>query len=223
MNICAFYNKIDDPYFDQEYEKIVDIWKKSWYDNGWNPIVLNLEDSKKHPKFEEYYKKIDTYPSIHRKIYLDLCYLKWLAIANRGGWFTDIDMININFKPQSFTSESVSCSLNVCPSTIYMTKENYEEKIVDTIFNYDFPDGDVYDKHPIHGDVDKSKYTSDMLILFNKRVIDKFDKNLENQFDCTYDIDYSKYSILHFHGGCLQANIKPRSEIMLQYLKTKKI
>ena len=52
MNICAFYNKIDDPYFDQEYEKIVDIWKKSWYDNGWNPIVLNLEDSKKHPKFD---------------------------------------------------------------------------------------------------------------------------------------------------------------------------
>lgn len=212
MNIYAFYEKIDGE-IDNEYQKIIEIWKKSWSDNGWNPIILTLEDSKKHPDFEIFYNTIKNYPSIHEKKYIDMCYLRWLAIANLGGWYTDIDMINYGFKPISYNDEIVSCSPNICPTTIYMSKENYEKYIINILKNYDFPENDCYDCYE-----NNCKNTSDMLILHNKKIYNNIDIMLDVQCDFDVNKDWKKYSILHFHGGCFESNSKKRSEIIKNYV-----
>lgn len=214
MNIYAFYEKINNE-IDIEYQKIIEIWKNSWQSNGWNPIILTLEDSKKHPDFQNFYNVIDKYPSIHHKQYIDMCYLRWLAIANLGGWYTDVDMINYGFKPIDYADQVVSCSHNICPTTIYMPKEKYQKYIVDSLKFYDFNDEDVYDSQPENKN--KIKNTSDMLILHNKKIYKKIDIVLNNQ--CDYDIchDWNKYSIIHFHGGCYNADKMKRHEIILDY------
>jgi hypothetical protein len=217
MNIYAFYEKIDNE-IDAEYQKIIEIWKNSWRSNGWNPIILTLEDSKKHPDFQNFYNIINKYSSIHQKQYIDMCYLRWLAIANLGGWYTDIDMINFGFKPVDYIDQIVSCSHCVCPSTIYMTKEKYQKYIVESLKFYDFNDKDVYDSQP--NNKSKIKNTSDMLILHNKKIYEKIDIKLNNQ--CDYDIHHkwNNYSIIHFHSACFNANKMKRHEIILEYGKT---
>ncbi len=214
MNIYAFYENINNE-IDIEYQKIIEIWKKSWSRNGWNPIILTLEDSKKHPDFEDYYNIIKNYPSIHEKKYIDMCYLRWLAIAHVGGWYTDIDMINYGFKPINYTDEIVSCSYNICPTTIYMSRENYQKYIVDTLKNYDFPENDFYDK--ITDNENNCKYTSDMLILHNKKIYNNINVILNIQCDYDVDKDWKKYSVIHFHGGCFNSNSKKRSDIIKEY------
>lgn len=214
MNIYAFYEKIDDK-IDIEYKKIIKLWKDSWSKNGWNPIVLNLNDSKKHPEYEDFYDIIQQHPSIHKRNYIDLCYLRWLAIANLGGWYTDIDMININFKPINFTNEFVTTSYPtvVCPATLYMPKEKYQKYIVDTLQNYRFPCNHVYDKN------EKTNLgTSDMMIIYNHKIYKHLDKSLEIQCDYNKDINWKKFKIVHFHGGCLYSDVKSRSTIIKEYL-----
>lgn len=212
--IYAFYEKINDQ-IDSEYQKIIELWKNSWIKNGWEPIILNLNDSKKHPDYESFYNIIKNYPSIHNKEYIDLCYLRWLAIANIGGWYTDVDMINIDFKPIDFNNEFVTASYPtvVCPSTIYMPKYKYEKNIIDILKNYNFPENHAYDKNE-----KINKGTSDMMIIFNHEVYKKLDKSLEIQCDYNLEVQSQNFKIVHFHGGCLYSDIKPRSVIIKNYL-----
>jgi len=66
MNIYTFYEPVNELNH-RSNEKILEIWKKSWAYYGWNPIVLNLKDAKKHKFYDEYKKKCETYPTLNPK------------------------------------------------------------------------------------------------------------------------------------------------------------
>ena len=79
MKIYTYYQDID---FSAQQE-LIDLWKVSWSRQGYEPIVLNLEDAKKHSYFQtlntemrRFYKEI-TNKEITE--YGMSCWFRWLA------------------------------------------------------------------------------------------------------------------------------------------------
>jgi len=72
---------------------LLDVWKKSWSDAGWEPVVLTLEDARKHPDYRRF---IEAFESAEYKLkdYDRMCFLRWLAMAmSGGGWMSDYDTL----------------------------------------------------------------------------------------------------------------------------------
>ena len=108
MNIVCFYEplivngEITD--FSRDSLELIRLWEKSWSDNGWNPIVLSLEDSEKHPRYYEinlknYSSNLYKY-SLNEPNYLELCYSRWFAYGCYSGAWSDYDVINYGFSPE---------------------------------------------------------------------------------------------------------------------------
>ena len=80
-----------------KHDVMLQTWKESWAARGWNPIVLNLDDARKHPDFDYYSKKFeDLTPGeafIFGGSYNYMCLMRWLAMAaqNTDAWMSDYD------------------------------------------------------------------------------------------------------------------------------------
>lgn len=100
MKIYTYYQNIN---HDKQPE-LIDLWKISWSRQGYEPIVLNLQDAKRHPYFE-------TLNSEMRRIFKEItnkeiddygmsCWFRWLAYATQEDekfYVSDYDAINVNF------------------------------------------------------------------------------------------------------------------------------
>lgn len=76
--------------------KMVKIWKRNWYKNGWLPIVLSREKSKTHPFYKIYMNRFAQLPSVNPVEYEQTCYERWIALYQVGGGvFVDYDMANL--------------------------------------------------------------------------------------------------------------------------------
>ena len=68
-------------------------WKRTWFNYGWEPKVLNYEDAKKHPDFDEIAAHIEM---SNLDGYNKMCIWRWLAMATvGGGWMSDYDTFPI--------------------------------------------------------------------------------------------------------------------------------
>jgi len=88
----TFYHKVNSGEND-----LLEAWKEEWDMAGFKPVVLNLENAKKHPYFEEMEKVMkDLFEDIDA--YNRMCYYRWLAMAaSGGGWMSDYDTFPTNF------------------------------------------------------------------------------------------------------------------------------
>ena len=100
MKIYTYYEDISFPV----QQELIDLWKISWSRHGYEPIVLNLEDAKKHSYFE-------TLNSEMRRIFKEItnieiseygmsCWFRWLAYATQNEekfYVSDYDAINVSF------------------------------------------------------------------------------------------------------------------------------
>ena len=100
MKIYTYYQDID---FSAQQE-LIDLWKISWSRQGYEPIVLNLEDAKKHSYYTEMSTQLQNLANeIAGKqisIYGMSCWFRWLAYANQTDekfYVSDYDAINVNF------------------------------------------------------------------------------------------------------------------------------
>lgn len=99
---------------------LLDMWRESWDRNGWIPVVLGLEDAKKHPMYDAYRAGVsEKAKSVNPGDYDLMCWLRWLAFAQMGGGvMTDYDVINRSFKPEDAAFEDV---------TLYESSHKIEE------------------------------------------------------------------------------------------------
>ena len=103
MNVYAFYEPINEPWVNQHDQQIlIDLWKKSWNHYGWNPVIITLDDAKKHSLYDNFYKKIEQFPTVCPKIYDMYCFLRWLSFANFGGWMSAVSIMNYGFTPVDY-------------------------------------------------------------------------------------------------------------------------
>ena len=141
--IHTFYSRHSDPHqIDSEvkdHKRILQTWKETWKTLGWTPVILTLDDAKKHPDYEQISKQLDLIPlkgrSGHTGEYNRLCYLRWLAMGSdhvSGGWFSDYDVLPLttptpedNINDHSF---HVYHRSNV-PALLYGSKKEWNHMI----------------------------------------------------------------------------------------------
>jgi len=82
---------------DAGHEFMLEAWKSAWAARGWNPIILTLDDAKKHPDFDYYSNQFMKLSSNEAFIfggsYNYMCLMRWLAMAAQrvDGWMSDYD------------------------------------------------------------------------------------------------------------------------------------
>jgi len=166
MNVYTFYEPINDFGNKNQYDDLIKIWKKSWQYYGWNPIILNLNDAKKHPDYNFLYQKCKEFPTVNHKTYELYCFLRWLAIAQYGGWVADIDIINYGFTPVDFGEMVVTTRYDksLCGTSFYMSKNKYIE-LIEEFKNYQISEKDM---HMINNQ--KIYHISDMTVKQQTRI-----------------------------------------------------
>eukprot|EP00957_Ditylum_brightwellii_P095583 7281021-Ditylum_brightwellii.AAC.1 len=75
-------------------DMLLETWVDMWKDAGWNPIILGVEDAKKHPDFEELNQMLEDFKF---NDYNKMCFIRWIAVAAvGGGWMCDYDIFPLN-------------------------------------------------------------------------------------------------------------------------------
>lgn len=101
--IFTFYEPVDYLQY-QDPGSLLEAWKEAWSNAGFQPIVLSLQDSKRHPNYKHILPMLDgiQFKGGNDKFNF-LCFLRWVAVSNSGGgWMADYDTFPLNIEP-SFT------------------------------------------------------------------------------------------------------------------------
>lgn len=160
--VYAYYDPISARYFSPHTE-LIKIWKNSWRQRGWEPVVLNKSIAQQHPLFGYYDQVFRSYPTTNHKEYELACYYRWIAMAVVGGGFlSDYDVMNIDFPshPHAYKDEykkPLTVYQGFVPALVAGTKEEYE-KVVQEMATYKPKDNYIVKDKP---------HLSDMLILRN--------------------------------------------------------
>ena len=128
MKIYTYYQEIN---FSSQNE-LIDLWKVSWSRQGYEPIVLNLDDSKKHPYFEtlnsEMRRICKAITNKEISSYGMSCWLRWLAYATQTEekfYVSDYDAINVNF-PITEPNDKLHLMDHACPFLASGTPKLFE-------------------------------------------------------------------------------------------------
>ena len=100
MKIYTYYQNINH----SKQNELIDLWKISWSRQGYKPIVLNLENAKRHPYFDALNTEMRRiFKEITGRLISDYgmsCWFRWLAYATQADekfYVSDYDAINVNF------------------------------------------------------------------------------------------------------------------------------
>ena len=134
MKIYTYYQKIETRHLKPDNQsELIDLWKISWSRQGYEPIVLNLHDAKKHSYFE-------TLNSEMRRIFKEItnkeigdygmsCWFRWLAYATQEEdekfYVSDYDAINLNF-PVTEPKNKLHLMDDACPFLASGTPRQFE-------------------------------------------------------------------------------------------------
>lgn len=74
--------------------KLIDLWSKTWAQQGFTPIILSEGDAQKNPLYPAFKAHILDLPTTNPKTYEMACYLRHLAMqVIGGGLLTDMDVM----------------------------------------------------------------------------------------------------------------------------------
>lgn len=75
-------------------DRLIALWKRSWAEHGFDPVVLSLKDAQGHPGYNYFLDRIIRFPTSNPLEYERACFLRHLAMANvGGGLLCDYDVI----------------------------------------------------------------------------------------------------------------------------------
>jgi len=131
MKIYTYYENIN---FDHQ-DEIISLWKHSWEQQGFEAIVLTLENAKKNSYYENFLTNLKY---IYREIdgkditpYVLSCHIRWLAYSIQKDTnpflVSDYDVINKSFKAGDIkeSAERISFLAGHCPCFAYGTPKQY--------------------------------------------------------------------------------------------------
>lgn len=208
MNIVCFYNpltfnnQLTD--FSKDCSDLIKLWEKSWHNYGWKPIVLSLNDAKKHPRYNEidlknYSSNLYKY-SVNDPKYLELCYSRWFAYGLCDGVWSDYDVMNYGFTPDNakelFNKEPVF--FDAIGSSGFSTTKKHD-LIIEGIINACQEDTITNDLLLFQQKHNQDQEISDMHINRREHSCISF---LDNLCEDNFSNDKWRKSILvHYHNG----------------------
>ena len=135
MKIYTYYENIEHNHKNLQYDnqqEMLRLWQISWQNSGFKPIVLSLEDAKKHPFYEEF---VDKLKALHVKImnepitdYGLSCYIRWMAYATQDDeyfYVSDYDCMNNGLKP-IITTDKLHLMDADCPCFVSGKPDQFE-------------------------------------------------------------------------------------------------
>lgn len=137
---------------------LLDLWKEKWSAQGWKPVVLSEKDAKRTARdYAKFLSAIHRLPTVNHRGYEDACYLRHLAMANRGGGFlTDYDVLPVNAPPPICSGETTTLlEPTRVPCAIVSTREGYGA-LAKMFTEYKLTEEDIYNGSP---------HVSDMTII----------------------------------------------------------
>lgn len=116
MNVYTYYEEFGWP----ERRELLNLWRESWYRNGWSPVVLTRKDVEITPGLLSLLKsRVESYPTANDRNYELACYIRHLAMANvGGGLMTDFDVLNYGFKQSDSVGRLGFLDNKYCPGAI---------------------------------------------------------------------------------------------------------
>jgi hypothetical protein len=133
-------------------------------------------------------------PTVNDRRYENACYLRWVAMAYIGGLMTDMDVINISYKPPcNYIKKILVYNKNYIPCMVSGSKESYEE-VIDWMLEWN--SSPVYRMHGLF-------HVSDMYLF-------SFHKPLIGYPLCE---EYNNYTSSIIHCSC-EASGKDRKKII---------
>lgn len=98
--VYSYYHPVPAMDCGQEAALII-LWRKSWQNSEFIPVLLSHQVADAHPKAEEYTALVSKFPSSNPPGYDLSCWMRWLALAQiGGGLMTDYDVIARAFAPE---------------------------------------------------------------------------------------------------------------------------
>jgi len=157
----------------RKQEDLIQLWKSSWEEMGFEPIVLDQSHSSSHPYYDEFTDKMSY---LHREITGDKifsygfsCYYRWMAYAQlkneESFYVSDYDVINKSFKPKEYNER---CFLNgTCPCLAFGNSSDFNE------LTYLFISLTEDRLKEIKDSIDKKWYHDQNFLICNKEEVDK--------------------------------------------------
>ena len=154
--------------------ELLEVWKKAWSDAGWEPVVLTLEDARKHPDYRRFIEAFEA-AEFRLKDYDRMCFLRWLAMASSGGgWMSDYDTLPLFSKPETDGHDlpndgRFTCYSRHVPNLVSGSQEEWHRMAQLLLFSYKFhPDifwSDMLALLEVHDSIDGYVYQTDSLSL----------------------------------------------------------
>lgn len=138
---------------DEDDQALLDFWKQTWRDAGWEPRVLTRQDAAKHDDYQAFLQELQ---QLKLDAFNELQFLKFFVMgATNGGWITDYDVfpvrdfrdqgLNLPNKGQMTLHDILSPSLASGTADAWMTtakalledaKQNVDASKTTTTTNY---------------------------------------------------------------------------------------
>jgi hypothetical protein len=216
MKIYAFYDSIGNFPGRDDYKKLINIWQKSWIYYGWDPVILTLDDAKKHKDYQRLLEISNERPTVNRKDFETLCFLRWLSMFDKSGWYCDVDMINYGFEPVSYENLVVTTNYyNVIhASCFYMQNEKYND-LINEIINYQVQPDDC-----IQLNNKTVPHISDMHIMAKTKI--KIDKCLSIYSEYKSGSTWEKDLIVHYTNCCWNRDINDHNKTRIDLISEDK-
>lgn len=221
MNIYAFYDNLENfPCQDNQdsacrdhYKELIDIWQKSWKYYGWNPVIVTLNDAKKHKDYEKLFEICRKRPTVNRKDFETLCFLRWLSMHDKNGWYADVDMINYGFEPVDYGDLVVTANYaEVLHASCFSMPNKKYNQLIDEIVNYELEPDDFIMINNV-----KKQHISDMIVMSKTKI--KIDKTLSVYSEYNKSIFSHRDLIVHYTSNCSIFNEKDKNKSRLQIIK----
>jgi hypothetical protein len=125
---------------------LIDLWKKSWSSRGYDPVVLNDTDARKHPRYEQFCSYIT---ELHKEIkqepiqkYGLSCYLRWLSYATTDDpacITSDYDVLNFNLNTSMFDTKNIHLMAAGTPCLVAGSADlfdRFSQMFIDTMIEH---------------------------------------------------------------------------------------
>lgn len=120
------YYAVVDSMCPEEQRWMIEKWKNSWSENGWEPVVLGPIDVQIDPEVAKAFASI---PTINPKEYELACWHRWLAMRERGGLLVDYDVLPYGFMATTEPPHERKLRLfdGYVPCAVWGTCQQYRE------------------------------------------------------------------------------------------------
>ena len=224
MNTISYYQLIPNLPFSKQSEELIPLYKQSWQNHGWTPIILNEEYSKRNELFHKldldnpdanFYQTINPLMwEYHRSCYCRLLAYCQYVRENGATLYSDYDVMNYGFTPSilNFAKEnSYFCGER---AVVYLGKEGAEQienamiKFSSEEFKGNESSADVYVME---------RYTNIFTPVLTNYETNERAKHPYYYVAHPFDHGENSAPLIHYHGGCRATNTTSRAQIIKQH------